>query len=160
MDQKTLFDRVLRYFKPYELVGPQAYAQFKHRWDYFFLSRIDPRLLHNLLWIREKLGRKITVNDWFWGGRFSQRGLRDNLMPIVQDKNVVYLSAHVVAMGIDFDVEGMTATEVRQWLQDHADELPYKIRLERKLFGKEISWVHMDTVDDPRLPKVYLFDVA
>jgi hypothetical protein len=34
----------------------------------------------------------------------------------------------------------MTAEEVRQWIIEHAEELPYPVRLERG-----VSWVHMDT---------------
>ena len=42
--------------------------------------------------------------------------------------------------GVAALVIGMTAEEVRQWIIDHADELPYPARLER-----DVSWIHMDT---------------
>ena len=158
-DTKELYDRLLNYFDVRELVTPWAYTKFKHRGDYFFLSRIDPRLLITILFIRETTGLKMTINTYKWGGRFDERGVRDNLSPLVMARNSAYWSGHVFAMAVDFDLEGMTATEVRSWLKKHSEELPFKIRLEAKLNGIEISWVHLDVVDDPRLPKVYLFNV-
>lgn len=156
---ETLYERILEYFDVRELVTPWAYQKFKHRGDYFFLSRIDPRLLVTILFIRETTGRKMTINDYLWGGRFDERGVRDNLSPLVKARISPYWSGHVFAMAVDFDLEGMTAQEVRDWLIEHTEGLPFKIRLEHKLKGKIISWVHLDVVDDPRLPKVYLFDV-
>tara|TARA_R110001592_G_scaffold268269_3_gene534531 strand:- start:43572 stop:44087 length:516 start_codon:yes stop_codon:yes gene_type:complete len=158
-DSKELYDRILNYFDVQELVTPWAYAKFKQRGDYFFLSRIDPRLLITILFIRETTGRKMTINTYKWGGRFDERGVRDNLSPLVMARKTAYWSGHVFAMAVDFDLEDMTATQARAWLSTHADELPFKIRLEHKLNGVSISWVHLDVVDDPRLPKVYLFNV-
>jgi len=159
-DSRNLYDRILEYFDVRELVTPWAYQKFKHRGDYFFLSRIDPRLLATILFIRETTGRKMTINNYLWGGEFDERGVRDNLAPIVKARKSPYWSSHVFAMAVDFDLKGMTAQEVRDWLVEHKAELPFKIRLEHKLKGKPIKWVHLDVVDDPRLPKVYLFNVA
>ena len=96
------------------------------------------------------------------GGEFTQRGLRDNLTPIFKSKfenNRLYLSGHVLGMAIDFDVKGMTANEVRNWLAESDYLFPCKIRLERKLKGKFINWVHLDVKSQDKNPKVYLFDV-
>jgi hypothetical protein len=158
-DTQELYDRVLEYFDVRELVTPWAYKKFSHRGDYFFLSRFDPRLLISILYIRETTGRRMTINDYLWGGRFDERGVRDNMSPLVLGKKSAYWSGHVFAMAVDFDLEDMTAIEVRVWLQSKSHELPFKIRLEAKLRGVEISWVHLDVVDDPRLPPVYLFNV-
>lgn len=158
-NSKELYDRILEYFDVQELVTPWAYKKFKSRGDYFFLSRFDPRLLATILFIRETTGRKMTINNYKWGGDFDERGVRDNLAPIVKARTSAYWSAHVFAMAVDFDLEGMTAEEVREWLVEHSEELPFKIRLEHTLNGVSISWVHLDVVDDPRLGKVYLFHV-
>tara|TARA_R110002050_G_scaffold243066_1_gene379426 strand:+ start:39586 stop:40098 length:513 start_codon:yes stop_codon:yes gene_type:complete len=158
-DSKELYDRILNYFDVQELVTPWAYAKFKQRGDYFFLSRIDTRLLITILFIRETTGRKMTINTYKWGGRFDERGVRDNLSPLVMARKTAYWSGHVFSMAVDFDLEDMTAEQVRAWLQDHADDLPFKIRLEHILNGVAITWVHLDVIDDPRLPKVYLFNV-
>lgn len=159
---KELYDQFLNYFRIEELVSPDAFHKYKHHGDYFFLSRFDKRLIENMLWIRETLGVSITINTWYWGGRFSQRGLRDsstNMMKKRAAKNDAWLSAHALAMGMDYDVEGQTAEEHREWLKERDILLPHPIRLERKFKGKQISWVHLDVCDDPKNPRVYEFDV-
>lgn len=162
METKDIYDAFLKYFFVEEIVSPDLFNRFKHKGDYFFLSRFDIRLLKTMLVIRETLNKPITVNNWKWGGNFSQRGFRDTSTAMVQrksSKDIPWFSAHVVAMGLDFDVEGMTANEVRDWLEESQSILPYKIRLENKLNGEYISWVHLDVCDDPNNPKVYLFNV-
>jgi len=162
METKQIYDDFLQYFNVEEIVSPGIYEKYNHLGDYFFLSRFDIRLLVTMVFIRTTLNKTITINDWLWGGRFDERGLRDTSTPMVQDrakKNDPWLSAHVVGMAFDFDVKEMTANEVREWLFKFRDCLPYKIRLERKLNGEFISWVHLDVCDDPRNPKIYSFDV-
>lgn len=146
------------YFKAYEFVDNTVYN--KHKEDSF--KFIDTDILHCLLIIREKLGKPITINDWKSGGKFSQRGLRSNISYLVKkktNKGLLYLSAHIFGRAVDFDVVGMSAEEVRNWIKTNADLFPCKIRLEHKLKGTPISWVHLDTIDEDKNPKVYLFDV-
>lgn len=159
---KEIYNHFLTYFKVQELVSPGVYNKYKPLGDYFFLSRFDIRLIKTLLVIREALDKPITINNWLWGGKYDERGLRDTSTPMVQNRaknNDPWLSGHVISMAVDFDVEGMTANEVRKWLNKNKFILPYKIRLERKYKGKYITWVHLDVCDDPRNPKVYEFDV-
>jgi hypothetical protein len=80
------------------------------------------------------------------GGNFSQRGLRSNLSPIVKEKTSLeklYMSAHCQGMGVDFDVKGMSAEEVRKWIVDNKIFLPHPIRLE-----SDVNWVHLDVRTD------------
>ena len=127
-----------KHFKLYELVSPQVYKKYgETAWQFF-----DPRLLITIDWIREKLDKAITINDWQWGGNFDERGLRCNMDPMMVEKTEsgkIYCSPHPFGQGVDFDVEGMTAHEVRDWLEDNKEDLPYAIRLE-----KGVNWVHMD----------------
>ena len=107
--------------------------------------------------VREGLNKPITVNNWHIGGRFEQRGLRDNTQPIVKDKTIkgkLYLSAHVLGKAVDFDVKGMTAQKVRQWIVDNHELFPCKVRLE-----DGVNWVHLDVISEEKNPKVYLFKV-
>lgn len=159
---KELYDQFLIFFDVRELVSHGAYKKYKHFGNYFFLSRIDIRLIQTMLWIRITTGRKITINTWLWGGRFDERGIRDTSTPMTQkraDNNDAWLSGHVLAMAFDYDVEGQTAEEHRAWLVSKSKELPHSIRLERKFKGKQITWVHLDICDDPKNPKVYEFDI-
>ncbi|WP_294141560.1 hypothetical protein [uncultured Sanguibacteroides sp.] len=85
------------------------------------------------------------MNNWDSGGSSSQRGLRCNICKLVKDKTErgeIYLSAHCNGAGVDFEVKGMTAEEVRTKIAANMCLLPYPIRIERG-----VSWVHLDIYD-------------
>lgn len=140
----------LKKFDLEEIVSEPVFRKYgQTAWQFF-----DPRLLVVMDWLREQLDKPITINNWVWGGNFDQRGLRENTCPIVFDRTMndqIYLSAHVLGMAFDFDVEGMAAKEVRDWLIMHQDEIPYHIRLE-----DGVTWVHLDCMNISE-EKVYLF---
>lgn len=162
---KELYDGILKYFDIRELVSPGVYNKYIERLgysNYDLLSRFDKRLLQSLLWIRINYGDSITVNDWMWGGRFDERGIRDTSTPMVQGRagrNDAWLSSHVLASALDYIPKGQTAPEHRDWLESKAEELPHPIRLENKYKGKQINWVHLDVCEIPGLPKVYRFNI-
>lgn len=152
MKSSEVLRRIKLYFKAYELVGPEVYAKYGE--DSFQFMNI--MMLETLLFIREELGLSITINDWHWGGIFSQRGHRANTQEIVYDKTIhkrLYLSGHPLGMAIDFNVKGMTARAVINWLVANADSLPHKIRIE----DDDVERVHIDIKYLERNPKVYLF---
>ncbi|QSS96574.1 hypothetical protein [Psychroflexus sp. ALD_RP9] len=162
LSTQELYDKILEFFDIRELISPGAYQKYAHYGNNFILSRFDKRLLENLLWIRVNIDASITVNTWLWGGGFDERGIRDTSTPMLQtraDNDDAWLSGHVLSMALDYDVEGQTAKEHREWLKEHADEIPHPIRLERKYNGKQITWVHLDVCEDPKNPKVYEFDI-
>jgi len=124
-----------------ELVSENVFKKYGEDicWAFF-----DQKLLINLEFIRRELDRPITVNTWHIGGRFSQRGLRENTSQLVYDKTVrnkTYLSAHVLGKGVDFDVKGMTAAAVRSWLISNRHRIPYPFRIE-----EDVDWVHLDVM--------------
>ena len=85
-----------------------------------------------------------------------QRGLRCNICGLSYAKTkegIVYVSGHFLGKADDFDVKTMSAGEVRLWLLQHPDRIPYPIRLE-----KNIKWVHMDSEDNFTGEKVHLFN--
>lgn len=132
-----------------ELVCPDVYQKYgEFAWNFF-----DPRLLLTIDRIRTKINKRILVNNWADGGKYDQRGLRCLLCPIVKAKyNSLYESAHLLGMGVDFDVEGLLAEEVRLWIVANKNIWPYPIRLER-----DVNWVHLDLFDMDNGQKVYLF---
>lgn len=139
------------YFSIKELVCKHVYNKFGEKaWQF-----LDTELLHTLLIIRKTINKPITVNNWSTGGTFSQRGCRCNICQIPKDKtvaNALYMSAHINGAGVDFDVKGMTAQAVRNWIIANQALLPYPIRLEDK-----VTWVHLDIYDLLNGQKVNLF---
>lgn len=141
--------RTCEHFDIEELVSPEVFKKYGVKAWMFF----DPRLLITIDWIRKELGLPMIINNWVWGGPFTQRGLRENTSRIVAEKTEagkIYLSGHVLAMAVDFDVEGMEAEDVRQWLVERQYDLPFPIRLETG-----VSWCHLDVMGTG--VKVYLF---
>ena len=158
MTDEEILQSIKEYFCIQEFVSEKVYKKYgETAWQFLSL-----RLLHTILVIREDLDRSITINNWKWGGKFQQRGLRSNMGYIVFKmikRMRIYLSGHVLGCAVDFDVEGMSAVEVRQYLKVIHKKLPYKIRLEDKMNGKPISWTHLDTISNKNNNKIYLFNV-
>jgi hypothetical protein len=158
MTDEKIYEDIKKFFLIEEFVSPKVYKKHGERaWKF-----LCPRLLHTILIIRKEIGKPITINNWHTGGSFKQRGLRSNLGYIFLSKfkkGILYLSGHVLGVAVDFDVKGMTAQQVRVWLVQNQDILPYKIRLENKLKGKPISWVHLDMLWEKKNPHVYLFNI-
>lgn len=134
--------KVQDYFGIKELVCPHVYETWGERaWQF-----LDEKILANLLFIREGIGKPIVVNNWAMGGQYTQRGLRCNCCILCFEKTVlrkVYLTQHAFGKAVDFGVVGMEAEEVRLWIKTHASELPYPCRLE-----KDVSWVHLDVMNN------------
>ena len=135
-----------QYFDIKEITCDHVYDRFgEDAWRFF-----DPRLLKVMEWIRLKLNRRIIINSRSRG--LTQRGLRCNMCSLVAEKTRPYLSAHVLGMAFDFDVEGMLAEEVRKWIEANKRDLPYPVRLE-----SNVSWVHLDTATE-QTDKVTYFE--
>jgi len=139
------------YFSIDELVCEHVYDKYGAKAWMFF----DTELLIMLDTIRDRIGKPIFVNDWQIHGRYSQRGLRCNQCDIVKKKTeagILYMSAHCLGKAADFDVQGLLAEEVRQWIVKNANWWPYHIRLEA-----DVDWVHLDVYDQSE-NKVYIFN--
>jgi len=137
------------YFDLHEIICPDVFNKYgDFAWNFF-----DPRLLLTIDRIRTKLNKKIIINNWQNGGKYSQRGLRCLTCSIVKSQyNKLYMSAHCLGKAVDFDVEGLLAEEVRLWIVANKNLWPYPIRLER-----DVSWIHLDMYDNEQGQKVYLF---
>tara|TARA_R110000868_G_scaffold139805_2_gene354915 strand:+ start:4729 stop:5271 length:543 start_codon:yes stop_codon:yes gene_type:complete len=158
MERFEIINELKNYFKIYELVGPFAFKIHGERAFKFFSTDS----LNMLLITRKGINRSITVNNWYFGGKFSQRGLRSNLQNLFRQmflSRKLYLSGHVLGEAFDFDVFGMDAVSVRNWIIENQHLYPFKIRLENLKNGVPISWVHMDAIQEEKNPKVYLFNV-
>ena len=137
-------------FMTQELVCPHVFKKWGDRAMMF----ADPRLLEWLEWFRKEIGKPVVVNTYTYGGKYSQRGYRCNLCSLVKDKttaNVMYLSAHTRFQAVDFNVPGMSAEEVRQWIYTRRHEMPHKIRIEMDT----VEWIHVDVANNTDNPIVY-----
>lgn len=134
-----------RNFRLKELVPPDIYDKLGNEaWSLF-----DDKLIETIDFIRDALGRPITINNWMWNKKdnaMTLRGYRPKDCAIGAVN-----SAHKTGEAIDFDVQGMKAFEVRTWLKLHADILPHPIRVE-----DDVNWVHLD-VRAKEGHKVYFF---
>ena len=138
MTRNELISKLSKNFKVQELVCEHCYNKFgESSWQF-----LSTELLSTLYTLRYIIFNKpITVNTWHNGGGFSQRGLRCNMCQLVNSKMSVYISAHMLGKGIDFNVTGLTSDDVNQTVNDNVDKFEYPIRLESNTDG----WSHIDT---------------
>ena len=151
MTRDDILAEIKKYFSIDELVCDHTFAKFGEKaWQF-----LDTDYLHAILVIRRDI---IRLPMWCNSKYKHQRGLRCNRCQEVRSKTGVYLSAHVLGKAGDFTVTGMTAAAARERIKAGADLLPCKVRLEKwDSSGKEIGWVHIDVIDDPKNPWVYEF---
>jgi len=139
------------YFNLQEFVCPHVFTKY----GIFAWNFLDPRLVELMNVIRAKIGKAIYVNNWADGGNYDERGLRCIQCSIVKKKieeNELYMSGHLLAKANDFEVLGLLAEEVREWLIIHKNWWPYSFRLEGK-----VSWVHLDLYNNTD-NKIILFN--
>ena len=156
MSRQEIIIYLKNYFDIQELVCPHTYKKFGANVSWQFL---DTEILHTILVLREEILKVgMICNDYKFGGRWSQRGLRCNICQLVKDKtlaNQIYLTAHANGAGLDFVFvanSGMTAEKARQLIKKNKHLLPYNVRIERG-----VSWLHIDCYDMG--VKVYEFGV-
>lgn len=141
-----------------ELVCPDVYNRDgKEAWRYF-----RPVLLDFLDWFRDSISRPVYINNWHWGGNKSQRGYRCNRCALVAGKKRLYVSAHMLGAGVDFNVKNMTPNQVRKWLHEHVADFfakhpqyNKKCRLESARLAP--TWVHIDFYDHDNKGIIYEF---
>ena len=143
-------EEILKAIKPYfdveELVCDHTYAKWGERsWQF-----LDTDLLHVLLVLR----RDILKVPLFCNSKSAhQKGLRCNMCQLVKSKTAVYLSAHVLGMGLDLTSPSMKAEKMRELIKANADKLPCNVRIEGG-----VSWLHIDVLPQyGNTAKVYEF---
>ena len=143
-------EEILKAIKPYfdveELVCDHTYAKWGERsWQF-----LDTDLLHVLLVLRRDI---LKVPLYCNSKSAHQKGLRCNMCQLVKSKTAVYLSAHVLGMGLDLTSPSMKAEKMRELIKANADKLPCNVRIEGG-----VSWLHIDTLTQYGInQKVYEF---
>lgn len=137
MTRNELIKKLKNNFDIRELVCKHCYSRFGDAsWQF-----ISTELLSVLYTLRYKIfNSPITINNWYKGGSYDERGLRCNMCDMIRSKTQVYLSAHCLGKAIDFNVQGKTSQEVNQIIIQRQNEFEYPIRLEMNTDG----WSHVD----------------
>lgn len=132
-----------KHFNIKELVSRQVYEKYGEKaWSF-----IDDDIKEFLDLIREHFNRPVTVNNWSFGGNLEQRCLRANLDQITKEKtkqNKLYLSAHVLGKGVDFNIKGFNTNQVHQEILKNSE----KFKMIKRMESEEATptWIHVDTI--------------
>lgn len=122
-----------KHFKIQELVPPSVH----NKWGYAAWWFIDQELCKTIDELRELFGTSITINDWSWGGEFTQSGYRNT-----QSEYYNEFSAHSFGKAADLKISGyksLVAIEmIKTWKKE--GKLKFLTRLELGTDG----WVHVD----------------
>lgn len=125
------------HFKLEEILPPKLYESLKTTNKlsdgYKYFPEKSLMMIDNL---RMFFNRKVTINTWITKGQFSFRGLRT---PDSSDYSAT--SQHSIGFAFDFDVEGLTAEQVRQEIIKNKNN-----KLLLNIGGLELGtgWVHID----------------
>ena len=124
-------------FELYELVDKDTLLTLGERaWMLF-----DPLLLGTLDRIRGRYGKPITINNWHSMGPFQFRGFRPS--SCIEGAK---LSSHRRGQAVDFDVQGMSADEVRADIKANPDHMDFMMITQVEL---NVNWVHISTANVP-----------
>jgi len=103
-------------------------------------NKVDSKLVIVAQWIRDTLGKPVTINNYATGGQYKESGLRD-----INTTTGAKKSAHKEGKAIDIKVKGMTAKEVFDWCLDHQIEL-YAMGIREIEDNKYTpTWTHLGT---------------
>lgn len=143
-----------KYFKAKELVSPKVYKIYGEN----SIKYIDKNILIFLDTLRNDLGVPILVNRPSIG--ITQRGLRTTVDSIVKDKvknNKLYLSAHVIGKGVDFEVPGMNMQEVYNNIINNPKRYNMISRIETSKVTLPKGYIHVDTIQTGK-EGIYIFN--
>lgn len=122
-------------FKIYELVPKHIYEKRGEKaWEL-----LDEKLLMTIDTLREKLGKSITINNYYWNGDRNWSGLRTAGFYDSLQKYDDSLSQHKYGRAVDMIVKDTDAEAVRQFIYKNKKDFPYITFVET-----DITWVHID----------------
>lgn len=104
------------------------------------ISKMDTKIILVAQWIREQLGKSVTINDYATGGHYKESGLRD-----INSTTGAKKSAHKEGKAIDIKVDGMSAKEVYDWCLSHQMELYAMGVREIEDHAMTATWTHLST---------------
>ena len=148
MERAGLLFEVQKFFALPELVCPHVLKRDGDKaWRYLHTD-----LLRVLLWLRVELLQVPLVCNT---KTLKQRGFRCNCCELVKSKTeegTLYVSPHMLGMGVDLSSPSMTAEEMREKIKENAIFAPCNVRIEA-----DVNWLHIDVL--PQEKRVYEFKV-
>lgn len=148
IERANIIRDVQDFFALSELVCPHVFKRDgEQAWRYLHTD-----LLRVLLWLRKEVLRVPLVCNT---KTLKQRGFRCNCCEIVREKTAkvtLYVSPHMLGMGVDLSSNAMTAEEMREKIKENAIFAPCNVRIEA-----DVNWLHIDVL--PQDKKVYEFKV-
>ncbi len=142
-----------KYFKGKELVSPEVYKIYGEN----VLKFISKDILIFLDLLREDLGVPILVNRPNVG--ITQRGLRTTIDSLVKEKvqnNKLYLSAHVLGRGVDFEVPSMDMKKVYERIINNPKRYTMITRIEDPNITLPRGYIHVDNIETGK-SGIYIF---
>lgn len=142
-----------KYLKPHELVDKATYNKAKSMGKLHYIYwQFNPLVLITADMLRERFGA-VTVNNWYTGGSFQERGLRSS-----STSTGATFSAHKVGAALDCNFKDASAAEVRRVMRElgcfkpgfrdnitkESECFKHIGRIENTQNGKQISWFHFD----------------
>jgi len=127
---------VSEHFCIQEFVDPKTY---KDRGD-SSIGLINRKLIDIAEFVRSKIGKPITINNWHAGGQFKESGLRNP-----NTSTGAKLSQHKLGCAIDCKASGYSGDEWEIFVRENAKEL-YNLGV-RRIEDKNLAttWLHIDT---------------
>lgn len=87
---------------------------FWERWGIQAIDKMDQRICEFIEEFRKDCGVPLTANDWSWGGKFTQRGVRDVNQYGTYEKMAKSRSDHITGRAIDLVSNILTGHELRK----------------------------------------------
>jgi hypothetical protein len=124
---------ITKNFTVQELVPPEVYTE---RGD-AVAQLMDVRIINVAQWLRDKLGKPITINNWNTGGQYKESGLRN-----FETSTGAKWSQHKYGRALDLKITDMQAEDVRKFIRLNWATL--KTMGLTTIEKDTPSWVHID----------------
>jgi len=125
-----------KHYKAYQIVDAATYSKFGEQSLQFFRNEA----LEMLDQFHELFNAPILVNNWKQDGQFQWRGLRTVDFP-----GGAKWSAHRVGAAFDFNVTGLTPSQVAATILQNQAKIPHCRRMEDPTKTK--GWTHCDVIE-------------
>lgn len=140
-----------KYFVLQEFINPNDFEAHKEN----SIDLIDPKIVQIANFLREDIGKPVTINNWHTGGSYKESGLREK-----NTKTGALKSAHKDGKAIDPKVVGMLGNDWYEYVKKNAKKL-YQLGL-RRIEDRKIAttWCHMDTKEHGEPNVIQIIDLT